>query len=356
MAAALLAVLVAHDGQPAPAHAQGTPSADATLSGLEVANATPGSDAPVVFNTFGSDFAESSAAVLREVTDITVTPTAAAGGAATITVQLESSGTPQTVASGTASSAIRIAPKADSAVPHNILVKVTAEDGVTTKTHKIEVYQFSPVSFGGATVSGKQFTAGTDVLHGYDLGDDLGHLQLPANTPDYYEVTYTATGLPAGLSMKDRIIVGTPADATNGAVTVTYTAEGEIGSSASLTFGVTVNPAVTFDAEALDFCSSASAVYSGDGWAGAGDDGTITFPAASGGTGTLTYSLTESGSGNPLAGVADGITFDAAARKLGGTPAQAARQQWSVRYRAEDERGSWVWCFTTVHAGGYGGL
>ena len=355
VAAALLAVLFVPGGQFAPAHAQkGPASTDATLSGLEVANATTGSDAPLRFITYAG-FAYSTVTMLKEVTDITVKPTATAGDDATITVQLESGGTPQTVASGTASSSIRLTPKADSRVPHNILVKVTAEDGVTSKTHTIGVWQYSPVSFGGATVPDVEFTAGSRAALDRPQGEEV---RLPEGGNEYV-VTYTATGLPAGLSLgSDRVIYGTPEAATNGPVTVTYTAEGEIGSSDSLTFQVTVNPAVTFDAAALKFCNSAKAVYSASsgGWVNAGNDGTITFPAASGGTGTLAYSLIESDSGTPLADVADGITFDTSTRKLGGTPSAEARKQWSVRYRAQDNNGSYARCFTSVHAGGYGGL
>lgn len=316
---ALLGVLFAPGGRPAPAHAQPPASTDATLSGLELANATTSSVAPVLFTTF-SGYSQSTAVVLKEVTHMTVTPTATAGSVATITVQLGSSGTPQTVASGTASSSIHMAPNADSSEPHTILVKVTAEDGVTTKTHTIKVWQYSPVSFGGATVSDVHFTAGHEAEHG----------PLPASTTDdYYEVTYTATGLPAGLSMgHDRIIRSTPAAAAAGPVTVTYTAEGEIGSSASLTFQVTVAPPVAFDAD--DFGSTNQITFDYTvGQAGFNE----TLPAATGGRGVLTYQLDD----------APGFSFDPATRVLAsdtGTNAPAAAAFHSLNYRAEDENGA----------------
>ena len=344
-AAALLAVFFLHDGQPA--HAQAPQSDDATLSALEIANATTGSDAPAgPVWAFGPRVY--TAVMLQEITSVTVRPTATAGDLATITVQLESGGTPQTVASGADSSAIAVAPHADPDEWHNIIVTVTAENGSDTLTYTLRVYQYPPVSFGSATVPALTFTQGEEVYHA----------PLPSASDDY-EVTYAATGLPAGLSLSSvhRAIVGTPTTVTAAPVTVTYTAAGELGGTASLTFNVSVAPPVTFDQEARDFCSSKIVAFTGDEeWLDADDDGTVTYPAASGGAGTLTYSLIESDSQQPLSSVASGITFDTATRKLGGTPAQEARKTWAVTYAAEDENGSRAACTTAVHAGGFGGL
>ena len=345
-----LAVLVAaallflHDGQPA-AHAQAPHSDDATLSALTIANATTGSDAsaggvwvygPRVY----------TAVMLREITSVTVRPTATDSDGATITVQLETGGTPQTVASGADSSAIAVAPHADPDEWHNIIVTVTAENG-DALTYTLRVYQYPPVGF-DATVPAQTFTQGAAVQHG----------PLPSGS-DHYEVTYAATGLPAGLSLSSvhRSIVGTPTAVTASPATVTYTATGELGGTASLTFNASVAPPVTFDQPAREFCSSRIVAFTGDEeWLDAGDDGTVTYPAASGGAGTLTYSLIESDSQQPLASVASGITFDTATRKLGGTPSQEARRQWSVTYAAVDKNGSRAACTTAVHAGGFGGL
>ena len=344
-AAMLLAVFVLHNGQPA--HAQAPQSTDATLSDLTIANATTGSDAsagPVW--AFGPRVY--TAVMLQEVTSVTVTPTATAGDLATITVKLETGGTPQTVASGAASAAIAVAPHADPDEWHNIIVTVTAENG-DTLTYTLRVYQYPPVSFGSATVPALTFTQGVRVQHG----------PLPSGS-DHYEVTYTATGLPAGLSLSSvhRAIVGTPTTVTASPANVTYTATGELGgSTASLTFDVSVAPPVTFNEAARRFCSSTIVAFTGDEeWLNASADGTVTYPAASGGAGTLTYSLIESDSQQPLASVASGITFDTVTRKLGGTPAQEARRQWSVTYAAVDQNGSRAACTTAVHAGGFGGL
>ena len=329
--------------------ASGTPraaSTDATLSDLTIANATTGSDASA-----GGVWAYGprvyTAVMLREITSVTVNPTATAGDLATIAVQLESGGTPQTVASGADSAAIAVTPHADPDEWHNILVTVTAENG-DTLTYTLRVYQYPPVSFGSATVPALTFTQGVRVQHG----------PLPSGSNDY-EVTYEATGLPAGLSLSSvhRSIVGTPTTVTTAPATVTYTATGELGGTASLTFNVSVAEPVTFDEAARDFCSSKIVAFTGDEeWLDAAADGTVTYPAASGGAGTLTYSLIESDSQQPLSSVASGITFDTATRKLGGTPSQDARRQWAVTYSAEDENGSRAACTTAVHAGGFGGL
>ena len=343
-ALAAAALLLLHDAPPA-ANAQAPQSDDATLSDLTIANATTGSDASA-----GGVWAYGprvyTAVMLQEITSVTVRPTAAAGDLATITVQLESGGTPQTVASGADSAAIAVAPHADPDEWHNIIVTVTAENG-DTLAYTLRVYQYPPVSF-DATVPALTFTQGARAQHG----------PLPSAGDDY-EVTYTATGLPAGLSLSSvhRAIVGTPTTVTASPASVTYTATGELGGTASLTFDVSVAPPVTFDAAARTFCSSRIVAFTGDDvWLDAGDDGTVTYPAASGGAGTLTYSLIESDSQQPLSSVASGITFDPVTRKLGGTPSQEARRQWSVTYAAVDQNGSRAACTTAVHAGGFGGL
>ena len=184
----------------------------------------------------------------------------------------------------------------------------------------------------------------------------------------YYTVSYAASGLPSGLSMtRDRVIRGVPGEATTEAATVTYTATvtfytssdgsfSEAGTeTASLTFEVTVNPAVTFGAEAQKFIDSKIIVWvDGQGWQDSEADGTIIFPAATGGTGSLTYSLIDNDSGTPLADVAGGITFDTATRKLGGTPSTEAQKTWAVTYAAVDQNGGRASGSSTVYAGGWG--
>ena len=310
-------------------------SDDATLSGLALANAVTGSDAPAGPVYISGERAY-TAVVLQEVNSVTVRPTAAAGDLATITVQLESGGTPQTVASGADSAPIAITPHADPDEPHNILVIVTAQNG-DALTYTLKVYQYPPVSFGSITIPHLHFTQGAKVDHG----------PLPAASDDY-EVTYTATGLPAGLSLSkgyNRSIIGTPTAATTSPLTVTYTATGEIGSTAALDFQVSVAPPVTFNAEQLAALNKTKFEYT------IGQTGRInaTLPEAAGGHGNLTYHLTyrvHDGAGWVEKSVNDdapGFSFDPAARLLtsdagAGAPAQAA--YYNVDYWAEDENGA----------------
>ena len=239
----------------------------------------------------------------------------------------------------------------------------------------------------GDTISDKAYTAGARVNQVFTSAADQGLPRLPEVTVNldvepgegYYLVNYTATGLPDGLSMaQDRVIRGVPKEATDGAAGVTYTAtvtfyivdessETSPGSgiytafkiagtkSPSLTFDVTVNPAVTFGQEARKFIDSRIIVWVSDqGWHDSEADGKITFPEATGGTGSLTYSLIDNDSGRPLSDVASGITFDTATRKLGGTPATAAQKTWAVTYAAVDQNGSRAAGSSTVYAGGWG--
>ena len=219
------------------------------------------------------------------------------------------------------------------------------------------------VTFGSASVDAKTYTAGIEV-NKLVSGNDFPRLpEVTVNASEntlYWDESYSISGLPSGLSMgSDRVIRGTPDAATSGAVTVTYTAsvttyegtvqniqDGETG-SASLTFEVTVNPAVTFSAEAQGFFNSNIIAYTpGTGWQNA------TFPEATGGTGTLTYSLIHNSSGQPLADHVASITFNASTRTIGGTVGTGAR--YAVTFIATDQNGAVAQGYTEVthRAGG----
>ena len=171
-------------------------------------------------------------------------------------------------------------------------------------------------------------------------------------------VTYTATGLPAGLTLNDsRIIVGTPAAVTAQPATVTYTATAKVvngdGSegrtqSASMKFTVTVNTAVAFSAETIEYLRTNLIVYDlkQKKWMGAGDDGKVVLPAASGGSGALSYGLYITKTLQPLTVAAPGITFDSATRKIGGTP--PSLDFWWVTYWARDKNGSTATTAATI--------
>ena len=348
-----------------PVASQETLSDDATLSGLELDNATFGSDrseAPVGLGkdvTFASDFTEYYALVLKEIDRVTVKPTATAGNDATIRVWLKDGPRGHNVASGSSSSAIEIAPKSDNTVPHEINVRVTAEDGVTTKIYRIRVWQLDPITFGDAAIDDMNLTAGA-AAPGGDSAIVLPEIAAGLHNT-FTSVTYTAAGLPAGLTFgsNDRVIGGTPQAATTGPVTVTYTAEAaETGSSASLTFQVTVAPSVAFDAAQLAaFNDTALLIEYTIGQTGRIN---VTLPSASGGHGGLTYNLvyldeveeTVVVDGVPQTNTAKversvndeapGFSFDAATRVLtsdtGGSE-PAATAFYSLKYSAVDANG-----------------
>ncbi len=319
--------------------AEGSPLAtDVTLSNLELFNATTSSTAPVGLNApFSNDYSYYVALVLKEVTSITVKPTATSHFEVNIAVKVGKDGAPTTVRSGYISSAIDIPVKADATVPHEVYLTLTAvNDSTNTKTYTVRVFQFDPVSFGGVTVPDMHFTAGHETERG----------PLPADTTDHYDVTYTATGLPAGLYLsQDRYIVGTPEAADSNPVTVTYTAEGSIGSTASLTFDVTVAPPVAFAEDAFGENNRISFEYT------IGQSASInaTLPEATGGHGDLTYRLvyvvSEGGSivTKTINDDAPGFSFDAATRVLTsdtGTSAPSTAAFYSVDYWAVDENGA----------------
>ena len=227
-------------------------------------------------------------------------------------------------------------------------------------------------TFGSATIPDRTYTAGADVNRAHTGAHDQGLTRLPEPTVTFgvdagegqYKVAYTATDLPAGLSLgSDRVIRGVPTSATGRAVTVTYTAavtfypkvEGgdqdareALGTAtASLTFDVTVNPPVTWSAEAQKFFAANAVVYTGSAWRN------NTLPEAQGGTGTLTYSLIENTSGQPLADHVSSITFDASTRTVGGAVPEGAR--YAVTYVATDRNGATAQGYTDVRHG-VGGL
>ena len=72
---------------------------------------------------------------------------------------------------------------------------------------------------------------------------------LPEAVGGEGEVTYRVSDLPEGLlfDAAARTISGTPEDATDGAVKVSYLAEDSAGTSATLTFCITVNPCLCDD-------------------------------------------------------------------------------------------------------------
>ncbi len=327
--------------------AEGSPLAtDVTLSGLELWNATPGSDAPVdLVYALGDRLY--SAVMLREVASILVKPNAASFFEVNISVKLGESGTPQTVRHGRFSTAIKIPPNADPSVPHEIYVTLTAvNDDTNTATYTLKVYQYPPASFDGVTVEDMTFTEGHEISFRGLSEAEMDALKLPQGSGRFYSgnVTYTATGLPPGLYMNyDRLIRGTPTAATTEAATVTYTVTDGIGASASLSFDVTVAPPVTFDADDLNTYYGRVITYT----AGQAAPLTVTLPEATGGTGTLTYELvfrTAETVGPSVPGA--GVHLDPSTRVLtidgnSNDNRIALRDTgYAISYRARDENGA----------------
>ena len=82
----------------------------------------------------------------------------------------------------------------------------------------------------------------------YTEGTEIPALVLPEATGGEGEVSYRVLGLPAGLAFDaaTRTISGTPTAATDGAVEVTYLAQDSAEVGITLTFSITVNPALSF--------------------------------------------------------------------------------------------------------------
>ena len=144
-----------------------------------------------------------------------------------------------------------------------------------------------------------------------------------------------------------RTLSGTPTAATNGAVTIVYTATDESGTTDTLVFTITIaeaEAAVIAEPEELVAESEESAEPENPSLAFADDaaidDQTYTadwpiadlvLPEASGGTGDLTYSVSD---------LPAGLAFDASTRTLSGTPTAATDGGVTVVYTVIDEDGN----------------
>ena len=166
----------------------------------------------------------------------------------------------------------------------------------------------------GSTVADQSYTKDTAIAT----------LNLPAATASTGSPTIAYTlspALPAGLSFDAaaRTVSGTPTAAAASA-TYTYTAAAADYTSATLTFSIVVADA----AAGLSFGSSTIADQS---YVKDTAIATLTLPQATGGSGSVTYSLSPS--------LPNGLSFDAAARTITGTPTAAATGA-TYRYSATD--------------------
>ena len=183
----------------------------------------------------------------------------------------------------------------------------------------------------------------------YTAGATIADLVLPEASGGTGDLTYGVSGLPTGLSFDatTRTLSGTPTAATNGAVTVVYTATDESGTTDTLVFTITIaeaEAAVIEEPEELVAESEESAEPENPSLAFADDaaidDQTYTadwpiadlvLPEASGGTGDLTYGVSA---------LPAGLAFDASTRTLSGTPTAATDGAVTVIYTVIDEDGN----------------
>ena len=183
-----------------------------------------------------------------------------------------------------------------------------ADAGAATTTPP----EATPLAFAdGMAVADQEYTAGAAIAD----------MELPEATGGSGDVTYSVSGLPAGLSFDaaTRTISGTPDDATDEAVDVTYTATDGAGATASLTFSIAVNATLTFGDLLSPFLGAGKVVPT------ASADGStirefvvgqpveaVVLPAGTGGTVPLTYSLSPD--------LPAGVSFDPITRTISGTP------------------------------------
>ena len=146
---------------------------------------------------------------------------------------------------------------------------------------------------------------------------------LPEASGGDGELTYSVSALPAGLEFDavSRTLAGTPTEATDGALIVTYTVTDDDDDTAALTFTITIAVAGTVPVFAAD-ASIANQTYTVD--VAIAD---LVLPEASGGDGDLTYSVSA---------LPAGLEFDAATRTLGGTPTAASDGAVAVTYTVTD--------------------
>ncbi len=158
----------------------------------------------------------------------------------------------------------------------------------------------------------------------YILNTAIATLTLPAATSDEVPLTYSLTpNAPAGLAFDatNRSLTGTPT-AVQSETAYTYTATDSDGDAVSLTFNITI--------AANEMPDFGTATVADQSYTQNTAITTLNLPAATGGDGTLTYTLTPDAPA--------GLTFDAANRRLTGTPTgtQAAT---AYTYTATDADG-----------------
>ena len=148
----------------------------------------------------------------------------------------------------------------------------------------------------------------------YTKGTAIAPYTLPPASETFAvgAVTYTLTGLPAGLAFDptSRRLTGTPNPTNTGVTTATYTATDTASNADNVSFTITVNPVVSLVAPA-NFPAAGTSYLRGQPFAD------MTVPNATGGTGdpaNYTYAVT---------GLPTGLTFNATGKEITGTPTAA---------------------------------
>ena len=157
----------------------------------------------------------------------------------------------------------------------------------------------------------------------YVVGRAIADWVLPEASGGDAPLTYSVSALPAGLEFDaaTRTLGGTPTEATDGAVEVTYIVTDSGDDTATLTFIITIVEAGTVPVFAEGASINDQTYVVGTRIAD------WVLPEASGGDGELTYSVSA---------LSAGLEFDAATRTLEGTPTAATDGAVTVTYTATD--------------------
>ena len=196
-----------------------------------------------------------------------------------------------------------------------VIVTVTASDAVGASASTRFALEVAPADAG----SNSQPLTNRELVNQSTRAAEAFSYQFAADSftdPDGDSLTYSATGMPAWLSFTPatRTFSGTPtaADVTTTALSITVTATDPEGASNRSSFQLTV-----LAASGTQDTSPAFPATAGPGdqtFAVDTEISALILPAATGGDGTLAYSLSPA---------VPGLSFDAAARLLTGTPTAA---------------------------------